>query len=213
MSVVLSKLRTDALDAVRKSDDKLKELQIAVGIDTSKVQAKIDAQMKKIDGDVDDILPDWAYGLVGTKAIVLLYPWMLVAIAAYLIGSALTAARHFNGMADEEGWSADERSDPLLSSPWTLTWRGMAGTAITLLNYVAVLAALSYFLIRALTRQPSTKTKTDIGDSSAAVNTDYSNEVAESISSWLPGELAYGLMAAIVILVLIAPLRPRAKKF
>jgi hypothetical protein len=110
----------------------------------------IEAKRANIQKALDAAIPAWARGLVSVERMVTLYPWILVAIAIYLSGSAFIAARHYRGMTSAAGWSGPERSDPLFSSVWTLTWRGAVGTSVTLLCYVAVLGFLGYFLNRSL---------------------------------------------------------------
>jgi len=112
--------------------------------------AEIQTTRDRIQQTLDENIPAWAKGLVSVEWMVGVYPWILVGIAIYLVGNALVSTRHYHGMADAAGWSGPERGDPLLSSMWTLTWRGAAGTAITLLSYIAVLAGLAYFLNRSI---------------------------------------------------------------
>ncbi len=79
---------------------------------------------------VAEAVAAWARGLVPAEWMVRLYPWTLVAIALYLVAGALVALRHFLGMAESGGWSEQDRRDPVFSSLWTPTWRGLAGTAV-----------------------------------------------------------------------------------
>ncbi len=118
----------------------------------SQVKVSADIEVKRVDFQkaMDASIPAWARGLVSVERMVALYPWILVAIAIYLARSAFIAARHYRGMASAAGWSGPERSDPLFSSVWTLTWRGPVGTVLTLLCYVTVLGFLGYFLNRSL---------------------------------------------------------------
>ncbi len=125
-------------------------------------------------------LPDWAQRLVHVKTMVWLYPWILIGLTLYLVGRALTASHHYREMANEEGWSAVERSDPILSSIWTLTWRGTLGTSVTLGCYSALLLCLWYFLGKSLELAPSSYTPL-----------------------WLP----HSLMALAMIAVLFTPFR------
>lgn len=135
----------------------LEELQHSVDAERARSQraqadlvAKIETMREAIGRSLDESIPAWAKGLVSVERMVSIYPWILVGIAIYLVGCALVSERHFHGMASAAGWSQLERSDPLLSSVWTLTWRGAASTALTLCSYLAVLAGLAYFLNRSI---------------------------------------------------------------
>lgn len=130
---------------------------LTAGIDARRVEAEnraaklreeIQSREEKIRAAMDAALPAWATGLFTVKSMVLLYPWILVGIGLWMVANGLIAGKHFRGMADAEGWNADERSDPLLSSPWTLTWRGVAGGAVTFLCYGIFLGALAYCIYR-----------------------------------------------------------------
>lgn len=112
--------------------------------------AEIQTTRDRIQQTLDEAIPAWAKGLVSVEWMVRVYPWILLGIAIYLVGNALVSTRHYHGMADAAGWSVSDRTDPLLSSMWTLTPRGAAGTAITLISYIAVLAGLAYFLNRSI---------------------------------------------------------------
>jgi len=116
----------------------------------SELAAELEATEEDIERSLDESIPAWAKGLVSVERMINAYPWILVGIAIYLAGSALASERHFHGMANAAGWSQTERSDPLLSSVWTLTWRGAIGTGLTLLCYFAVVAGLAYFLYRSM---------------------------------------------------------------
>ena len=128
-----------------------------------------------------------------------LYPWILAAIAVYLVGNALNSARYFRGMADEEGWSAAERSDPLVSSAWTLTWRGIRGASATIFCYITVLAALWYCLNRSL-NPPGP------GDRAG-----FSIQTISAVMGSPAILLAYGFLALALIIVVVLPLRDRAE--
>lgn len=197
MSTLLSKIENDAAEAVGKIEGEINSQIEEVKTDKKNIQANIESAETRKKAALNQILPSWATDLISVKNMMVLYPWILVAIAVFFVGNGLIAARHFDGMADEEKWSAAERSDPLLSSPWTLTWRGVAGTAFTLVLYLAVLAVLAYCLYRSLNPPVTTV---------ASVLTD-PTDAAAAASSNLPIELAYGLFVAAFLLVVITPWR------
>ena len=112
----------------------------------AELASAIEAERQEIQQALDEAIPAWAEGLMSVERMVPLYPWIMAALAAYLVASALVAAHHYHAMAKAEGWSPEDRCDPLLTSIWTLTWRGPVGTAVTVLCYLAVLATLGAFL-------------------------------------------------------------------
>jgi hypothetical protein len=205
MSAVLSRLKIEALAAVNESRLSIPEKKADIKRRKDQVREEIAATTEIIKAELDLVLPAWAQDSVGVKSMIVFYPWILVAFAAFLVGNALIAARHFHGMADGEQWTAVERSDPLLSSPWTLTWRGVTGTAVTIVNYFAVILVLGFCLLRAV-RPPSAEsgaaaTETAVGTSVA----DSSHALADAMTAVLPIELAYGLMLATLAVVVATP--------
>lgn len=110
----------------------------------------IEAERQEMQQALDEAIPAWAKGLMSVERMVPLYPWILVALGVFLTASALMAARHYHAMAKSEGWSREDRSDPLLTSLWTLTWRGTMGTAVTVFCYLAVLATLGALMHRSI---------------------------------------------------------------
>ena len=135
----------DVLAALKlEIDAKRRDVQKSI----SQLAARIEKTNAEIQQALDEANPAWARGLVSVEWMVSAYGAILAGIALVLVASGLLAARHYHGMANAAGWSQSERSDPLFSSVWTLTWRGIAGTSITLLSYLGVLAGLGYFLNR-----------------------------------------------------------------
>ncbi|MCX2982495.1 hypothetical protein EYC98_16660 [Halieaceae bacterium IMCC14734] len=121
-------------------------------LDTENVALSIDLKDKNetIEKAMNRALPGWATGLFTVEDMIKNYPWILISLIVFMLANAWNAGRHFRGMADAEGWSIEERSDPLLSSPWTLTWRGYTGSAVTTLYYFTVLGALAACLFFSL---------------------------------------------------------------
>jgi hypothetical protein len=121
-----------------------------IATEQSELAEGIKTEQSEIQQVLDGIIPAWAKGLVPVELMAQIYPLVLVGIAIYLVGTAFVASRHYHGMADARGWSMEERSNPLLSSLWTLTYRGPTGTAITLLCYAVVLLGLWSCLVRGI---------------------------------------------------------------
>jgi len=147
-----------------------------------KAREVIDKKWQVLDEALASALPGWAQKLVNVDAMVRFYPWILIGIAFFLVFRALIATQHYQGMADAEGWTMDERSDPLLSSIWTLTWRRNIGTGATLGTYWAILLCLWYLVSQSVALSPS-----------------------NDIPSWIP----HVFMALAAITATIAPFRYR----
>ncbi len=190
----VSALNTSTSEELAGIGEVLKTTQDQLANSQQEVADQIKEQEQKINDAMLAALPGWASGLFTVKTMVVLYPWILVVMGFAVVGYGLLAGHHYRGMAAAEGWSVQERSDPLLSSPWTLTFRGAAGSVITLLLYGAVLAFFSYCLYRS-TRAASMK---DIPPPSEQV-----------FSLGLPTELAVSLLAIALILAAVTVGRSR----
>jgi hypothetical protein len=143
-------IEQDAMQAVTKLRRGLAAERDRRTDEQARLVVQIEAMKVGIQKAVDEAVPAWARGLVPAEWMVRLYPWTLVAIALYLVAGALVALRHFLGMAESGGWSEQDRRDPVFSSLWTPTWRGLAGTAAMLASYTAVLSGLWYCLDRSI---------------------------------------------------------------
>ena len=154
----LGGLSIDAKSAIESTATAIDARQITLREEEKTLSKKIKVKNKDIERAMYNALPGWATGLFTVKRMVTFYPWILMSLAAFVLFSAWDAGRHFRGMADAEGWSAEERSDPLLSSPWTLTRRGNTGSTVTALHYLAVLGILIYCVARsfAVAQPPET---------------------------------------------------------
>jgi hypothetical protein len=212
MGAVLSVLKNEALAAVNESKLSIPGKKADIERRKAEIPKEIEKATESIKAELDKILPSWAQNSVGVKSMIVFYPWILVAFAAYLTGIALIAARHFHGMADEEQWTAVERSDPLLSSPWTLTWRGVTGTTVTLVNYFAVILVLGFCIGRAVKPPSSEGDAAVTGSSDGTAVADSSHALADAMSVVLPLELAYGLLLATLAVVVATPLWRRTQK-
>jgi len=146
----MHEIERDALQAVAELQQRLATERDQRRGEQARLAGEIEALRVGIQKAVDEAIPAWARGLVPAEWMVRLYPWTIVAIALYLVAGALVALRHFDGMAEAGGWSEQDRHDPLYSSLWTPTWRGMAGTSAMLASYAAVLSGLWYCLDRSI---------------------------------------------------------------
>ncbi len=185
LAALLVALQKRAMDAVEQIQSTAHDRRILM----KEHRARLDHDIPELEmralgirEALEAVFPDWAKKLVTLEKMLRLYPWILVGVAVYLIGYALTTAAHYRGMADAQGWSSKERSDPLLSSIWTLTWRGALGTSRTVGCYSVVMLSLWYCLYQ-------------------------SSSLADSWDApvWLP----HTLMALAVLTVIVTPLNRR----
>lgn len=160
--------------------------------DQQQVSEDIRQQEEKIAQAMQAALPGWAAGLFSVKTIVSLYPWILAVLGLFTVGYGLIAGHHYRAMADAEGWSKEDRADPLLSTAWTLTDRGLAGGMVTASLHGGVLAVFAYCVYRGLRAadQPAAATQSE-----------------QTLSVGLPAELAFGLLAAALLAAVISVLR------
>ena len=208
MSEELAALKAEALAAVVESRKNLevdrKELVDAeAAIDKSKEDAEGD-----IKDELNEILPGWAQDSVGVRSMIIFFPWILVAFAVTMVSKAFIAAGHFHGMADEEQWTAVERSDPLLSTPWTLTWRGLPGTLLTIVNYSAVIGAYCFCLYR-VEYPPAVYSSGSTEDTTIEASL---QAIANAVSSVLPVGFVYASLIATLVVVAATPVLRRARE-
>lgn len=208
MSAVLSALKTEALAAVVESKSSLSEKRAEIAEEDAAIQEKFEAATATIDDELDAILPAWAQKSVRVKSMIVFYPWLIVLFVATMVGKAVVAARHFHGMADEEQWTAEERSNPLVSSPWTLTWRGATGTLATVVTYLSVIFAFWFCLHRAL--EPASANGSETGDTTTVA--DSSQTLADAIAAVLPANISYALLLAALAVVVAMPTLRGMKK-
>jgi hypothetical protein len=198
---ILLELRSQSKQIVQGAKLKIGEQTKPLENKLVEVRRKEKKISVSIQAALDDALPSWAGKLILAKTIVLFYPWILVGLAVYLVGSAVNASRHFHGMADEKGWTAEERSDPLMSSMWTLTFRGAMGTAITLGVYSWVLLCLWYcfYLSQQYAQVEFITRLLNPGES----------QIGQKLNN-IPIGLGHGLMALVVVTCLVMPWRKNA---
>ncbi|NNF51512.1 MAG: hypothetical protein HKN59_03645 [Gammaproteobacteria bacterium] len=169
--------------------DKLETKQKEIAGDQDQVSNDIKEQEEKIAQAMQAALPGWAADLVTVKSMVSLYPWILAVLGLLTVGYGLIAGRHYRAMADAEGWSKEDRADPLMSTPWTLTDRGLTGGLATVMLHGGVLTIFAYCLYRAI---------------SAAEQPEVAAQSEQALSVGLPAELAFGLLAVALILAVVA---------
>ena len=115
--------------------------QARVKVDGELVELNNQIQQEKgalesIEKALEEILPKWLHGLVAIHQVIQLLPQALLCVALYVMftGSALT--RHFQIYAEGKAFSATLKSEPAMSTVWTLVPRGRYGTVLTVAAYV-----------------------------------------------------------------------------
>jgi len=209
MNEVLTALKAKALGAVYESRESLEVERKELKESEDAIDAKKENAEVGIKDDLNDILPEWAQDSVGVRSMIVFFPWILVAFAATMVGKAFIAARHFHGMADEEQWTAVERSDPLVSTSWTLTWRGLPGTIVTIVNYFAIIGAYWFCLSRV--NYPPARYSSGSADESTTIEASL-QAIANAVSSSLSVGLAYALLIATLVVVAATPILRRARE-
>ena len=213
MAVVLDALEDEALAAVEESKTTIADQKQDIDDEIREINRDIRELQADIKDELNEILPQWAQDSIGVDAMVKFYPWVLLIIAVIVIVRGWSAGRHFHGMADAEGWSAEERSDPLISTPWTLIWRGYWGTAATVVNYAAVTLVLLFCLHRAVFPPPYVEPEepeqtAEMAAEDAVQQTAIESsvqEIADNVSETVPAETAYGLMLVLLAGLLGVP--------
>ena len=161
-------------------------------------RGEVDALVKDLQDVMNRALPAWARGILNLEQLMVIYPWLLAGIALYLIATAIQASRHFRAIADGEGWSAEERRDPVLSTAWTLTPRGTAGSLATVATYGAVLGVLGLCVYRS--QHPPKTAKSSSVQASV--------DIIAAQASW-SAVFAYALLIAAITIVAVMVFRDR----
>ena len=90
-------------------------------------------------------MPQWVKGMITVEQMVQIYPLITLGVALYIFTLGLALTGHYRIIASDMKWSSEESSDPTYSSVWTLTFRGVFGTALTLAIYLTTFACLWFF--------------------------------------------------------------------
>jgi len=106
---------------------------------------------KKLDEEISRIVPAWINGVISISQIFYGYPLVIVGTIVYVFWLAYTLTQHFFGMAQAEGLSRVDQTDPTLSSVWTLSYRGRMGSVVTLGLYLAFVVTMIWFFEEGIT--------------------------------------------------------------
>lgn len=124
---------------VKQEQDEVKQARQAVDNDLQLVNKRIAAEqdvLQKLDGELQSILPQWLRGLVTTEQVLQILPVGLLITAVYVFYIGLSLTRHFSIYADGKAFEESVRTDPVMSSVWTLVPRGKPGTVLTVAAYM-----------------------------------------------------------------------------
>lgn len=126
------------LRVVEQEKEKIEKQTKALDQDINKEQDLLD----KIEAELQSILPQWLRGLVSTDQVLQIMPIALLVASAYVFFIGLSLTHHFNLYAEGKALSENVKSDPVMSSLWTLIPRGSVGTALTVLAYTLFFLAI-----------------------------------------------------------------------
>ncbi len=113
----------------------------------TRLENETDIQAKKeliqaLEAKMDKILPEWIRGLISIHQMIQLYPLIILGLVIYVFLISRSLNRHYRAMADMRDISAAVKTDPVFSSLWTLTFRGMIPTVFTILAYIGFVAVM-----------------------------------------------------------------------
>lgn len=124
---------------VRQEQDLVKQAKLTVDNELRKLDKEITAEgdkLAELEKELQTILPQWLHGLVTTEQVIQILPVALLAIAVYVFYVGLSLTKHFTVYADGKAFEENVKTDPVMSSIWTLIPRGGIGTLTTLAAYV-----------------------------------------------------------------------------
>ncbi len=100
-----------------------------------KALTELNAKMQKL-------LPEWLRDLVSPEEMLQLYPLVLVGLVGILGFKAVLVRHHYLIVRESESLQALSFRDSAVSSPWTLVYRGAAGTVATSVVYLGGIVLL-----------------------------------------------------------------------
>ena len=98
-----------------------------------------EAEQKRLETELETILPNWLQGFIDIKEIFQLYPLALMGITGFLGFKANLLRHHFFVIRQSLIPKSLVENDTSASSVWTLIYRGPLGTAITGLTYLIII--------------------------------------------------------------------------
>ncbi len=100
----------------------------------SDIQAK-EKLLTVLEARMEKILPEWVRGMISVDQMIQFYPVLVVGIVIYVMVLGFFLNYHYQSMAELRNITEFEKKDPVFSSLWTLTFRGIRGTLTTIAAY------------------------------------------------------------------------------
>lgn len=125
---------------------KIKNQKVELTRQTQDLESQIE-RLKKT-ANIDEkkaLLPDWVKGMISLGLMVQAFPFVVLALAGYVLANAVGAASHFGFLVGELNFTTAGNPDAGFSSIWTLTYRGVVGTALTLAVYLSFMLVMWFF--------------------------------------------------------------------
>ncbi len=137
----ISTITRSELSRVQTQQQKLAQVNIKYDQD---IRSRED-ELVGLNDELQKLLPEWLRGYLHVEQMIQLFPLLILGLAIYITYTALTLSSHYEHIVGSVGLPEKYRTDPLTSSVWTLTYRGLAGTIATMITYLFVTLALWYF--------------------------------------------------------------------
>ena len=99
----------------------------------------------RLNEEMQKILPEWLRGIITIEQMMHLFPVFIIFLVVIIMILALILAGHFEKAAVLMDLEKEQREDPVFSSIWTLTYRKIYGTVLTILTYLIFLAVMWFF--------------------------------------------------------------------
>lgn len=128
-----------SIGAKKQMIDKEKS-ELLIQQEITKVEIEnIEAEQKRIETELETMLPDWLRGFIDIKEIFQLYPLALIGIIGFIGFKANLLRSHFFVVRQGLIPKSLVEKDLSASSVWTLIYRGPLGTIITALTYLLII--------------------------------------------------------------------------
>ncbi|MBT3203724.1 MAG: hypothetical protein HOM14_01530 [Gammaproteobacteria bacterium] len=117
-----------------------KELKVL----TQKIESEAE-KLQSLDSELQRILPEWLRGLVKIEQVIQLLPVILLGTASFVLILGMSLTRHYNIYRNGKEFSRELTDDPGMSTVWTLIYRGITGSILTIIAY-SLFIIFSWFL-------------------------------------------------------------------
>jgi hypothetical protein len=188
-------------------EEQLRPLNQLINISKQQLDAEIDSltsmeksyeddlksknkENSRLNSEMQDLFPSWLKGIVRIEQVIQLFPFLVLALTFYAWIAGWTLSRHHEFVVRNLELSDADKTDPAISSIWTLTSKGSYGTSATLATYYVFLLVMwasfergCYLLLIWLTTSPE--------------NAWFTNESWVVTLQWV-GRLAFVIVAVLV---------------